>query len=137
MSESASRPFGRRGLLLGGAAVAGTLAMPAISYGQSDVVRIGHLTPRTGFLGPLGEYAVQAAQLAAEEINAAAGVLGRELRLHPVDGGRAPGLVPDTRIVGEMYVPLGTTDFEPVVQRRPAWTSPTATAPGSAHARRC
>jgi len=25
-----------------------------------DVIRIGHLTPRTGFLGPLGEYAVMA-----------------------------------------------------------------------------
>jgi len=36
----------------------------------SDVIRIGHLTPRTGFLGPLGEYAVMAIDLAVEEINA-------------------------------------------------------------------
>ena len=55
--------------------------MPAISYGQSDVIRIGHLTPRTGFLGPLGEFAVQAVQLAADEINAAGGVLGRKIEL--------------------------------------------------------
>ena len=38
------------------------LAAPALSQGQPDIVRIGHLTPRTGFLGPLGEYAVQAVQ---------------------------------------------------------------------------
>lgn len=68
----------RRGLM---AASAIGLAAPSISYGQSDVIRIGHLTPRTGFLGPLGEYAVQAATLAGEEINAAGGILGRRLEL--------------------------------------------------------
>ncbi|PZW48351.1 amino acid/amide ABC transporter substrate-binding protein (HAAT family) [Humitalea rosea] len=68
----------RRGLL---AASAIGLAAPSISYGQSDVIRIGHLTPRTGFLGPLGEYAVQAIQLAGEEINAAGGINGKRLEL--------------------------------------------------------
>ena len=41
---------------LAGAAT-GLAGFPFISYGQSDVIRIGHLTPRTGFLGTLGEYA--------------------------------------------------------------------------------
>jgi branched-chain amino acid transport system substrate-binding protein len=68
----------RRGIL---AASAAGLAAPSISYGQSDVIRIGHLTPRTGFLGPLGEYAVQAAQLAGEEINAAGGINGKRLEI--------------------------------------------------------
>ena len=68
----------RRAALAGGAAL---LAAPALSQGQPDAVRIGHLTPRTGFLGPLGEYAVQAVQLAAEEINAAGGIAGRRLEL--------------------------------------------------------
>jgi len=81
MTETSRRGTGRRALLGGAAAGAAALAMPAISYGQADVVRIGHLTPRTGFLGPLGEYAVQAATLAAEEINAAGGILGRRLEL--------------------------------------------------------
>lgn len=83
MSEDTLRPLGRRTLLKGTAAAVGaaTLAMPAISYGQSDVIRIGHLTPRTGFLGPLGEYGVQAVQLAADQINAEGGVLGRRIDL--------------------------------------------------------
>ncbi|MBO1075030.1 ABC transporter substrate-binding protein [Roseomonas marmotae] len=68
----------RRALLAGGAAL---LAAPSISYGQSDVLRIGHLTPRTGFLGPLGEFAVQAAQLAMEEINASGGIAGRKVEI--------------------------------------------------------
>jgi branched-chain amino acid transport system substrate-binding protein len=68
----------RRALLAGGAAL---LAAPSISYGQSDVIRIGHLTPRTGFLGPLGEFAVQAATLAAEQINASGGIVGRKVEM--------------------------------------------------------
>jgi branched-chain amino acid transport system substrate-binding protein len=73
----------RRGLLkgVGGAALVAGIGMPAIVRAQSDVIRIGHLTPRTGFLGPLGEYAVMAADLAVEEINAAGGVLGRKIEL--------------------------------------------------------
>ena len=66
MTDRFGDSLSRRGLLrAGGAAlIAPALASPALSQGQADVVRIGHLTPRTGFLGPLGEFAVQAAQLA-------------------------------------------------------------------------
>lgn len=75
--------FTRRALLQGAASTAAIAAigMPAIVRAQADALRIGHLTPRTGFLGPLGEYAVMAVQLAAEEINAAGGVLGRPIEL--------------------------------------------------------
>jgi branched-chain amino acid transport system substrate-binding protein len=73
----------RRSLLKGaaGSAIMAGIGMPAISYGQADALKIGHLTPRTGFLGPLGEYAVQAADLAVEEINAGGGVMGRKIEL--------------------------------------------------------
>ena len=70
--------------VLGGAAALGTVAVtgfPAISRAQAEAIRIGHLTPRTGFLGPLGEYAVQAIDLAVEEINAGGGVMGRKIEL--------------------------------------------------------
>ena len=73
----------RRGRLkgVGGDALVAGIGMPAIVRAQSDVIRIGHLTPRTGFLGPLGEYGVMAADLAVEEINAAGGVMGRKIEL--------------------------------------------------------
>ena len=73
----------RRDLLKGaGAATAlSTLGFPAIVSGQSEAIRFGHLTPRTGFLGPLGEYAVMGVTLAVEEINAAGGVMGRKIEL--------------------------------------------------------
>lgn len=80
---SKTTDLSRRTLLKGaaGSAIAAGIGMPAISYAQSEAIRFGHLTPRTGFLGPLGEYAVQAADLAVEEINAAGGVMGRKIEL--------------------------------------------------------
>ena len=74
----------RRRLLktAGGLALVSGLSAPSILRAQSaDVIRFGHLTPRTGFLGPLGEYGVMAADLAVEEINAAGGVMGRKVEL--------------------------------------------------------
>src|SRR5215831_2637256 len=70
--------------LLSGAGAAGALTItgfPAISYAQADAIKIGHLTPRTGFLGTLGEFAVQAVDLSVEEINASGGVMGRKIDL--------------------------------------------------------
>src|SRR6516164_2707638 len=70
----------RRRLLSGAGALTIT-GFPAISYAQADAIKIGHLTPRTGFLGTLGEFAVQAVDLAVEEINGAGGVMGRKIDL--------------------------------------------------------
>lgn len=76
--------FSRRQTLVGlGATVAaGTIASPSLILAQSaDAIRFGHLTPRTGFLGPLGEFAVMAVDLAVEEINAGGGIMGRKLEI--------------------------------------------------------
>ena len=76
----------RRKLVTGSAALAGLaslggLGFPAIVQAQSDKIKIGHLTPRTGFLGALGEYAVMAVTLAVDEVNKAGGVMGRQIEL--------------------------------------------------------
>ncbi len=71
----------RRKVLKTGAAFVGASALgfPAIVSGQTDKIKIGHLTPLTGFLGALGAYAQLGLRMAQEEINAAGGVLGRQL----------------------------------------------------------
>jgi branched-chain amino acid transport system substrate-binding protein len=71
----------RRDVLKAGAALAGlsTLGFPAMLRAQGDKIKIGHLTPLTGFLGALGEYAVMGIKMATDEINAAGGVMGRSL----------------------------------------------------------
>lgn len=62
---------------------AGLLATSAIGFPAvlraADAIKIGHLTPMTGFLGILGQWSVLGIKMAAEEINAAGGVMGREL----------------------------------------------------------
>jgi branched-chain amino acid transport system substrate-binding protein len=65
--------------LLQGAAIAGIVGAPTLLRAQADKIKIGHLTPLTGFLGALGEYAVMGIKMATEEINAAGGVIGRQL----------------------------------------------------------
>src|SRR3984893_4866972 len=79
--------YNRRTLLKASAAFAGASALgsPAISYGQSDKIKIGHLTPLTGFLGALGAYAQLGIRMAADEINAAGGVMGRQLDIMSED----------------------------------------------------
>ncbi|GAA2690249.1 substrate-binding domain-containing protein [Actinoplanes palleronii] len=55
-----------------------------------DVALVVPLRGPAGIFGPSAELC---AQLAAEEVNRSGGVLGRELRLIPVDGGAAPQAV--------------------------------------------
>ena len=71
----------RRTILKGAAATAGAsvLGFPAIVRAQADKIKIGHLTPLTGFLGALGAYAQLGIRMAEEEINRDGGVMGRRL----------------------------------------------------------
>ena len=73
------RRTARRDVLKAGVAGALALGFPAIVKAQAGAIKIGHLTPLTGFLGALGEYAVMGIKMATEEINAAGGVMGRKL----------------------------------------------------------
>src|SRR6266511_3296896 len=66
---------------MGVAAAAGSLGFPALVRAQADTIKIGHLTPRTGFLGQLGQYGLRGTTLAIDEVNASGGVLGRKLDL--------------------------------------------------------
>ena len=73
--------FSRRTLLKAGAGFAGVSAIgfPSIVSGQTEKIKIGHLTPLTGFLGALGAYAQLGIRMAEEEINQSGGVMGRQL----------------------------------------------------------
>ncbi len=71
----------KKSAALAGAAAAAQLGFPALVRAQADTVKFAHLTPRTGFLGQLGDYGFKAASLAVDEINAAGGLLGRKVEL--------------------------------------------------------
>ena len=75
--------YSRRTLLKGGAAFAGasSIGFPAIVRAQATRIKIGHLVPLTGFLGAIGGYAQLGVKMAAEEINAAGGITGKQIDL--------------------------------------------------------
>ncbi|MDQ8030460.1 MAG: ABC transporter substrate-binding protein [Bordetella sp.] len=79
MEEDKKAALQRRTLLA--AMASGLAALPHLSLAQQDRIRIGHLTPMTGFLGALGEYATQGIKMAVEEVNASGGVMGRQIEL--------------------------------------------------------
>jgi urea transport system substrate-binding protein len=60
---------------------------------RADRLDIAFVVPRSGPAGIYGPSCEACATLATAEINEAGGVLGREVVLHPVDGGRHPALV--------------------------------------------
>jgi branched-chain amino acid transport system substrate-binding protein len=72
---------GRRAALKATALGVAALGFPAIVRAQADTIKLGHLTPRTGFLGQLGDYGFKAASMAVDEVNAAGGLLGRKVEL--------------------------------------------------------
>jgi branched-chain amino acid transport system substrate-binding protein len=86
-SQHPAGSVGWRTVLEAGAGLATGAApgFPAIIRAQSDTLKIGHLTPTTGFLGALGAWAVLGIQMAAEEINKAGGILGRKLEVQSED----------------------------------------------------
>jgi branched-chain amino acid transport system substrate-binding protein len=79
--------YNRRNILKASAAFAGASAIgfPTIVSGQTDKIKIGHLTPLTGFLGALGAYAQLGIRMAEEEINKSDGVMGRQLDITSED----------------------------------------------------
>ena len=85
--NSAIASAARRSVLKAGASVAGALALgfPAIVRSQTNKIKIGHLTPLTGFLGALGAYAQLGIRMAEAEINAAGGVMGRQIEVMSED----------------------------------------------------
>ncbi len=60
---------------------------------RSDPLDLAFVVPRSGPAGIYGPSCETCGTLAVEEINSAGGILGRELRLRIVDGGRAPAEV--------------------------------------------
>ena len=64
-----------------GVMLASGLAAPSILRAQEKPIVIGHLVPLTGFLGTLGQYAINGLKLSVEQTNAAGGINGRQIQI--------------------------------------------------------
>ncbi len=80
----------RRGILTTGLAMGSVMAMPAVLRAQTGPIKLGTLTPLTGSGGSYGPSMATAVKKAAEEINKAGGVLGRELLIISEDDQTSP-----------------------------------------------
>jgi ABC-type branched-subunit amino acid transport system substrate-binding protein len=93
-------------------------------------LRVGLVVPQSGALGLMGPSAVDAALLAAHEVNVGGGVGGAYVDLVLVDGGRSPDAVGDEvgRLCGagavDALVGFHTSDVHHAVARRVAGRTP-------------
>lgn len=85
MEESRKVIISRRQVLKAGLSTgivaASGVSMPSILRAQEGPIVIGHLVPLTGFLGTLGQYAINGLKLSVDQINAAGGLNGRQVKL--------------------------------------------------------
>ena len=71
----------RRNVLAAGA----ILAMPGVLHAQETAVKLAALVPLTGAGGPYGPSMAKAAKAVVDQVNAAGGVLGRQIELAVAD----------------------------------------------------
>ena len=85
MEETSKFILSRRQILKTGVGtgvlMASGLAAPSILRAQEQPIVLGHLVPLTGFLGTLGQYAINGLKLSVDQINEAGGVNGRKLQI--------------------------------------------------------
>jgi len=70
--------------------VALSLLIPAMACGPTETIKIGIVLELSGALAPMGERMLNGARMAVDEINAAGGVLGKQVELVEEDGATNP-----------------------------------------------
>ena len=79
------RHVSRRALLQGAGALAAVAAMPAAGRAQGGAIRLGALNPLTGAGGSYGPPMRKAIEWVVSEVNAAGGIMGRQVQLFAED----------------------------------------------------
>ena len=79
------RHVSRRALLQGVGALAAVAAMPAVARAQAGAIRLGALNPLTGAGGSYGPPMRKAIESVVSEVNAAGGIMGRQVQLFAED----------------------------------------------------
>jgi len=67
-----------------------SVIIPAAGCATGDTIKIGIVLELSGELAPMGEKMLNGARMAVDEINAAGGVLGKDVELIEEDGGTDP-----------------------------------------------
>ncbi len=113
----------RRHLLAGaaaGAAASAIITMPGIVRAQAGPIRIGTLTPLTGSGGQYGPVMANVVKTIADEVNAAGGLLGRQIQIVSEDD--------QTNAEAGLRAARKLTDVDKVVAVLGTWASAVTTA---------
>ncbi|WP_420583522.1 substrate-binding domain-containing protein [Ruegeria sp.] len=85
-----THPIGRRSVLAGMASTAAMLASPSLLSAQSGSLKMGTFFSLTGPASLFGPTQTACTKLAVDQINAAGGILGRQVEVVVGDGGLSP-----------------------------------------------
>lgn len=85
VTNSHKLKLSRRSFLTGTACTAVGLSMPSIAFASDEAFKVGLLLPFSGGLELFGQQGLQGAKMAIDEVNAAGGVLGRQVELIQAD----------------------------------------------------
>jgi branched-chain amino acid transport system substrate-binding protein len=85
-----SASFNRRQVLKCTSALLGASLLPSVARADGATIKIGTLTPLTGAGGPYGPTMVKAVKAVVAEVNAAGGVLGRQIEIISEDDQTSP-----------------------------------------------
>lgn len=93
------------------------LAMPIIGSADSETIRIGGLAPLTGSVAVYGVAAQRGVDLYVEQINAAGGVLGKQVEMVWYDekGDAAEAVNAYNRLVGDVVALIGDVTSKPTI----------------------
>jgi branched-chain amino acid transport system substrate-binding protein len=83
-------PLSRRALLRAAGSTLALAFLPGIGTAQTPPIKLGTLTPLTGAGGSYGPSMRRAMEFVAQEVNAAGGVLGRQIQLVSEDDQTSP-----------------------------------------------
>ncbi len=93
------------------------LAMPIIGSADSETIRIGGLAPLTGNVAVYGVATQRGVDLYVEQINAAGGVLGKQVEMVWYDekGDAAEAVNAYNRLVGDVVALIGDVTSKPTI----------------------
>ncbi len=93
------------------------LAMPIIGSADSETIRIGGLAPLTGSVAVYGVATQRGVDLYVEQINAAGGVLGKQVEMVWYDekGDAAEAVNAYNRLVGDVVALIGDVTSKPTI----------------------
>ena len=88
-----------------------SMVVPSVAFADGHMIKIGVAGPHTGDLAPYGIPTKEAAMMVAEQVNAAGGVLGKQVEIVPMDDQCKPEIATNAASAGHDLTGFGARLF--------------------------